>query len=389
MRAEPASGRRGHDRDRDHDRERDCDGDRQREVGEDLSFDVLQEQHRQEYGDRRRRRSEQRGHDLSRAFVRGLVDRHAAFFQSDDVAGDDDRAFDDHADGKREAGQRDHVDAATRELEHAERRQQADRNRACDQDRRAGIAHEPPHAREREQCADDEVLDQQVDRALDEQRCVERLLDAQAAFLERPVAQFRDDALHFFERAEHVRAGRAKDAQADRGIAVLIREELAIRRRHLDSRDIGKAHGLAVAPRQHELPKVLGVVATGVAQRVLPASDVELAGGHIRGARGLAGDVRDADAERGGACEVERDAHVVGRTALNLDLRDARDRFDARLDHVIDQAAMAFDRPLGAGQQLHEEERQLLVGVRRPRRRAARTVGRRRAAAAAGDSCGR
>ena len=34
---------------------------------------------------------------------------------------------------------------------------------------------------EREQRADDEVLDQQVDGALDEQRRIERLLDAEAA----------------------------------------------------------------------------------------------------------------------------------------------------------------------------------------------------------------
>ena len=57
------------------------------------------------------------------------------------------------------------------------------------------------------------------------------------------------------------------------------------------------------------------------------------------------------------------DAHVVGRPALNLDLRDARYRLDARLDDVLDEAAIALDRSLGAGQQLHEEERQLLVRV--------------------------
>ena len=226
MRAEPAAGRRRHDRDRDHDRERDGDGDRQREVGEDLSFDVLQEQHRQEHGDRRRRRGEQRGHDLSRAVVRRLLDRHAAFLQSDDVAGDDDRAFDDHADGEREAGERDDVDAATGEVR-ARRTSPAGRPESCVAIKtvaRASRMNHHTHS-EREQCADDEVLDQQIDGALDEQRCIERLLDAQAALLERPVAQLRDDLLHFFERAEHVRARRAQDAQADRGIAVLIGEE--------------------------------------------------------------------------------------------------------------------------------------------------------------------
>ena len=173
-------------------------------------------------------------------------------------------------------------------------------------DGRTRIAHEPPHAREREQGADHEILDQQVDGALDEQRRIERLLDAQAPLLERSVAQLRDDFLHFLERAEHVGARRAHDAQTDRRIAVLIGEEAAIGRPHLDRREIREAHRLAVAPREHELPEVLGIVASRVAQRILPAPDVELAGGDVGRTRGLARDVRDADAERGRARQIER-----------------------------------------------------------------------------------
>jgi hypothetical protein len=95
----------------------------------------------------------------------------------------------------------------------------------------------------------------------------------------------------------------------------------------------------------------------------LPTSDIELTGGHIRRARSLACDVRDANAQRRCARQVESDAHVVGRTALNFDLRDARHRFDARLDDVLDEAAIALDRPFAPRQQLHEEERQLLVRI--------------------------
>jgi hypothetical protein len=264
--AEPTAGRRRHDGDRDQNRERDRDRNRQRQVGEQLSLDVLEKQHGQEHGNGSCRRREQRRHDLACAVVCGLFDRHAAFLEANDVAGNDDGAFDDHADSEGKTRQRDDVDAATREVEHTERRQQADRNRARDQHRRAGIAHEPPHAEECEQGANYQILDQQAHGAVDEQRCIERLFDAEAALLERPFAQLRDDLFHLLERAEHVRTRRTHDAQPDRRVAVLIREELPLRRPHLDSREVRESHGLTVAPREHELPEVLSVIAPGVAQ---------------------------------------------------------------------------------------------------------------------------
>ena len=130
----------------------------------------LQEHDRQEHRDRRDRRGDQRADDLMRALVRRFVRRHAAFLQAQDIAGDDDRAFDDHADGERESGQRDHVEAVSGHVQRGERRQQADRNRAGDQQRRAPVAHEPPHAQQRQQRADDQVFGQQAHRAIDEQR---------------------------------------------------------------------------------------------------------------------------------------------------------------------------------------------------------------------------
>jgi len=90
---------------------------------------------------------------------------------------------------------------------------------------------------------------------------------------------------------------------------------------------------------------------------------VELARGHVRRACGLPCNIRNSDAECGGACEIDGDAHIVRRSAVDVDERDARHCFDARLDDVFDQPAVTLDRPLRAGQQLHEEERQVLVGI--------------------------
>jgi hypothetical protein len=105
MTPQPPSCGGWHNGDRDHDRERHRDGDCQGQVRKNLTFDVLQEQYGQEHSDRRRRRCKQRRHDLTCAVVRRLFDRHAALLQANDVAGDDDGAFDHHADGEREARQ--------------------------------------------------------------------------------------------------------------------------------------------------------------------------------------------------------------------------------------------------------------------------------------------
>ena len=92
------------------------------------------------------------------------------------------------------------------------------------------------------------------------------------------------------------------------------------------------------------------------AEADLPCRDVGRAG------RAL-GDFRDADAEGRSLGQVHGDAQVVGRARIDVDRGHPGHRFDARPDHVLDVAAVILDRPFGAGQQLHEEPRQRVVGV--------------------------
>ena len=230
-----------------------------REVGEDLAFDIAQEQDRQEYRDGRDRRCDQRRHDLLRTFARRFERRHAGFFEPDDVAGYDDRSFDHHTDRERETGQRDDVEAAPTHVERTERRQQANRNRARDQKRCAPVAHEPPDAEKRQQRADDEVFGQEIDRTMDEQRRIEALLDAKPARLQRARAKLVDDLLDLLQRSKNVRARRAQHLQADRRIAVLVDEELLLGRLELDLGDIAELDRPAVAPGKHELAKICEV----------------------------------------------------------------------------------------------------------------------------------
>ena len=149
--------------------------------------------------------------------------------------------------------------------------------------------------------------------------------------LERALAQFRDDLLHRVQRREHVGAAGAEYLHADRRIAVLVGEELSRRRRYGNGGDIREAHRPPVAPGQHQLAELLGRVAPGEAQRVLAPADVELTAGHIVGAGGAVGDIRNGNPERRRACQIHGDAHVVRRAGIHVDRRDAGHGLDARL----------------------------------------------------------
>ena len=250
---EPAAGRCRQHRDRDHDRQGDGDRDGQREVGEDLAFDVAQKQYGQKDRDRGHGRGDQGGYHFAGAGLCRLDRSHAAFLEPDDVAGNDDRTLDDHAHGESQSGQRNHVEGASAEVERAERCEQANRYRHRDQQGGAPVAHEPPDADQGEQGADDQVFGQQVDRAVDEQRGVVALLDAEAVRLQFAIAQLGDDVLDLFERAEHVGPWRAQHLQADRRIAVLVDEELLVGRSLLDRGDVTELDRAPVAPGQDQV----------------------------------------------------------------------------------------------------------------------------------------
>ena len=229
--------------------------------------------------------------------------------------------------------------------------------------RHAPLAHEPPHHDERQQGTDDQVLGEQVHRAADEERRVEGLLDPQAPRLERSGTQFRNCGLHRIERRQYVRTVGAEHLHADGGIAVLVREVRTLRRTDFDGRDVGETHRAAIAPGEHLGAELLGTEAPGKAQRVLAATHGELTTGDIGGGRCAAGDVRDADPEGGRARKLEGDVHFIGRSAVDVDGCDARDRLQPRAHRVFDEATLFLDRTGAAGQQLHKEPRQRLIGV--------------------------
>jgi len=91
----------------------------QGQIGEQLSFDILDEHDRDEDRHGGRGRCEQGRPDLLDRFQRGRAGGRALFADTDKIFHHDDRRVEHHAGGKGEAGQRNNVDRATR---HAQNR---------------------------------------------------------------------------------------------------------------------------------------------------------------------------------------------------------------------------------------------------------------------------
>ncbi len=362
---EPAArgGRQHGDGHQERDRHRDRD--RQRQVGEQLALDVLDEQHRQEHRDGRERGRQQRATDLLGTDARRLGGQLSALAQAHDVLGHHHRRVHHHAHRERQARQRDHVEAAAGQVQHDEGGQQRDGNGAGDQQGGARVAQEPPQAAHRQQHAGAEVARQQVDGAVDEQRGVETLLDAQPTFGQHAGAQFGDHFLHFGQRGEHVGAALAHHAQADRRIAVLVGEKTLLGPLQADGGDIAQAHRLAVAPGQDEVAQVLGRITAGEAQHVLAPPVLDRTARDVVGARRKRRDFRNGDAQRRGARQVQVDAQFFLRSAVDFDTGDAGHGLDARHDLFFDEAPVVADVAFGARQQLHEEETQRGIGILR------------------------
>ena len=354
---------RGQQRQREHDRDRDRDRDRQSQVAEQLPLDVLKEQHRHEDGDRGRGGCEQGPCDLARAFPRCLRQCEPGLAQANDISGHDDCAFNDHADRECQSRQGNHVQAAAQQGQRDEGSEQAKRNRRRDQPGDPKFAHEPPDDAQCQQRSDHQVLRQQAHGPANEERRIERLFDAKSARLQRPFAQLGDRCLHRIQRRQHVGAVGAPDLNAERRIAVLIREELPSRRTDIDACDVRQMHGPAVPPGEHQTAELLRIETTGESQRVLTAADVELAARDVVGARGAARDVRQPHSLRRGPRRIDGDVHVVGRPGVDRDGGDPRYRLEPGAHRVLDESAMAFDRTGRTGKKLHEKPGQGVVGV--------------------------
>ena len=132
---EDARRRRGDHGDGDDERQADGAADGHGDVAEELPHLVLQEEDRDEDGERGERRGHDRAPDLLRALHGGVEAALAHLVAAVDVLEHDDRVVDEHADGEGQAGEADHVEGAAQQPEQHERPDDAGGDRERDDER--------------------------------------------------------------------------------------------------------------------------------------------------------------------------------------------------------------------------------------------------------------
>ena len=201
--------------------QRQHDGERERREQE--AADAVEKRHRKEHdraGQRRRQHGER---DLVAALLRRDLRRLAHLHVAEDVLEHDDRVVDQAREHQREPGENHRVDRAAAHVERDDRRQHRQRNRQEHRHGRAKAAQEDEHHQRRQRQPDAALVEQRLDRALDEQRLIEHDLRRQ---LLRHVHQPADQILHAVDDRDRV------------GVAALLHHRQVDRRLAVDGHDV-------------------------------------------------------------------------------------------------------------------------------------------------------
>ena len=181
-------------------------------------------------------------------------------------------------------------------------------------------------------------------------------LDGQPRRGQRPGIERVDGRVDLVEDLDGVRAALARQRQVIGGKAVAQCETARLLPLHADAGDVAQHHRPAIAVGDDQAAKLLDRHLAQHTHGVLAAADVGEAAGNIGGRAQRRHDVAQRDAHGRRALGVQRDAHVFGAAALQVDLGHAGDARQQRLDLAADQL-MKFGRvarvvgALGAHQQ--------------------------------------
>ncbi len=339
-------------------------GDGQRQIGKQLSLHVIEQQHRQEDGDRGQGGGHQRGPHPAGAFQRRLrLAQIPPLVAPVDALQHHDGGIEHHAHRKGDPCQRDDVEGSPQYLEQAEGKHDADGNGDRDHQGRLELAQKDPEDGAGEQHTEPQVGGHHAHRPVDVEGGVERLLHVQPDRLQHLAVELAHLELDCLQRRQGVGTALLEDLGRDGGVAVLDAQYRVLLPGHPYFRHIPQVDGQAVAPVHHLVPQGRHVVAAGKAQLVLPAADVEGAGGDIPAGAGPAGQYRDLHPQLGGAVRVETDLDLALVDPLDIDRRHPGDALQLRLDPRLDQRLVIVDLPLGTGQLLDEEEGESVVAA--------------------------
>ena len=208
----------------DGDQHGDCHGagDGERQIGKQLTLHIVEQQHRQEDGDRGEGGGDQRRPHLTGAFERRLcLAQIPPLVAPVDTLQHHDGGIEHHADGKGDTRQRDDVEGAIHHLEQAEGEHDADGDGEGNHQGRLELAQEEPEDGAREQHPEPQVGSDHADGAIDVEGGIERLLHVQPDRLQHLPVELVHPGLDRLKGGQGIGAALLEDLGGDGGIAVL------------------------------------------------------------------------------------------------------------------------------------------------------------------------
>ena len=360
----PARRHRGQHDDGDQHGDRHGAGDGERQIGKQLTLHIVEQQHRQEDGDRGEGGGDQRRPHLTGTFERRLrLAQIPPLVAPVDALQHHDGGIEHHTDGKGDACQRDDIEGAIHHLEQAEGEHDADGDGEGNHQGRLELAQKEPEDGTGEQHPEPQVGGDHADGAIDVEGGIERLLHVQPDRLQHLAVELVHPSLDRLKGCQSIGTALLEDLGGDGGIAVLDPQHRVLFPGHPYFCYIPQIDGQAIAPVHHLVPQRLDIVATGEAQLVLPATNVEGTGRYVPAGGGPAGQHRDLHPQLGGAIGVEADLDLALVDPLDCDCRDPFDALQLGFDPRLDQRLMIIDHSFGTGQLLDEEEGEGVVAA--------------------------
>ena len=227
---------------RDNQGQRDGYGNRDRDVTEKLPHLKIHDKQRNENHHCRQRGDENGAPYLLRAQQSCKRRFLPLLAHSIDVLQDDNCSVDDHANGKRNAGERDHVDRASEKRHRDERRDDGNRYRQTDDQGCAYRFQEYEQDRNGDGAAYPDILDHQLDRRIDIHGFIIELTEHQTFLGNRPRIQFGDCLAYTLHRLDDIGADLSGGVDCNRRMPVGPHTRRRLLIAVLDRRDIANQH---------------------------------------------------------------------------------------------------------------------------------------------------
>ncbi len=314
------------------------------DVAKQLAGLLLHKHDGQKYRDGGQGAGQHRAPHLGGAIIGGLDTAFAHLPVAEDILEHHDRVVHDHAHGKTQAGQTDHVDVAAGQGHEEEGTHHADGNGGGDHHCPGDVAQKQQQHHNRQDRSHQQVFLDQVDGVVDVGGLVVNLFDGQVTVFEDAAIEFGQGGLQAVHDQQHVGARLPHGAHDNGGHAVMAHHHGWRFMAQTDSGHVFDRHGDALHPPDNHVGHVFGALVLTHGTGDIPAFALV----KVAGADGLvlhpqgADQVRHRDPSGSHGLHIHHHLHLAFFAAVDVDRRDAGKPFQPGLDIFVEKIVLLF-----------------------------------------------